>query len=350
MNRFLKLLLNVSVVLMLFIGAASGENHALLVGIDNYAPGYAPSLPSCVNDANGIRETVLLSDPGGRWDESNIAVLTDSMATKAAIRGHLQTLAQAAAPGDIVLYFHSSHGGQTAGTSTYLCSYNLNYTDTELGIDLALFNTDATVIVCVDACHSGGLFKGEEPAGEWKFIEGVIESYTLEIEKKAKEKGDISTKDFGSNIAFMVACDYDESCWAGSPFSLYAGHIIMGSSMPTVDADSSGTYSFWELHSHAAAQASAENPEQTAQHYNQALLESTIVKDAPAVTTLAEALDNDSLAWQTFGDAEWFGQAETTHDGVDAAQSACRQPSPDPAPSRSGGRSHRNPPMTASNS
>ncbi len=36
---------------------------------------------------------------------------------------------------------------------------------------------------------------------------------------------------------------------------------------------------------------------------------------------LAEAVDNESLAWTTGGDANWFGQAETTYDGSDAAQS-----------------------------
>ena len=36
---------------------------------------------------------------------------------------------------------------------------------------------------------------------------------------------------------------------------------------------------------------------------------------------LATALDNTSLTWTTGGDANWFGQTATTHDGMDAAQS-----------------------------
>ncbi len=37
--------------------------------------------------------------------------------------------------------------------------------------------------------------------------------------------------------------------------------------------------------------------------------------------TLASALDNTTLSFTTGGDASWFGQADTTHDGTDAAQS-----------------------------
>ena len=41
--------------------------------------------------------------------------------------------------------------------------------------------------------------------------------------------------------------------------------------------------------------------------------------------TLGEALDNETLAWETGGDALWFGQTQEAHDGVDAAQSGSVQ-------------------------
>jgi len=40
------------------------------------------------------------------------------------------------------------------------------------------------------------------------------------------------------------------------------------------------------------------------------------------VITLGNALDNNSATWTTGGSANWRGQSQTTHDGVDAAQSA----------------------------
>lgn len=41
----------------------------------------------------------------------------------------------------------------------------------------------------------------------------------------------------------------------------------------------------------------------------------------PPTVSLGEALDNTLLTWTTTGNANWFGQTLTTHDGVDAAQS-----------------------------
>jgi hypothetical protein len=37
--------------------------------------------------------------------------------------------------------------------------------------------------------------------------------------------------------------------------------------------------------------------------------------------TLGEAVDAPQLIWTTSGDAEWFGEATTSHDSVSAAQS-----------------------------
>ncbi len=42
----------------------------------------------------------------------------------------------------------------------------------------------------------------------------------------------------------------------------------------------------------------------------------------PTATTLASALDADSLAWTVASDAAWTAQSDITHDGIDAAMSA----------------------------
>jgi hypothetical protein len=46
-----------------------------------------------------------------------------------------------------------------------------------------------------------------------------------------------------------------------------------------------------------------------------------LVANAPAGLPLAIALDATNLVWTTGGNAPWFGQTQTTRDGVDAAQS-----------------------------
>lgn len=88
---------------------AQGTRRALLVGIDEYDPNYGPgSLPSCINDAMGVRDTILLADPGQRWSASLIQLLTNNLATASAIRTALQSLATASQSGDLVLYAHSN--------------------------------------------------------------------------------------------------------------------------------------------------------------------------------------------------------------------------------------------------
>jgi hypothetical protein len=46
----------------------------------------------------------------------------------------------------------------------------------------------------------------------------------------------------------------------------------------------------------------------------------TVTLEVVSGGTLADALDNTSLKWQTSGDADWFYQTSTTHDGTDAAE------------------------------
>lgn len=47
----------------------------------------------------------------------------------------------------------------------------------------------------------------------------------------------------------------------------------------------------------------------------------TFSQEAVPVLALEVALDNTAITWTTGGDADWYGQAATAHDGVDAAQS-----------------------------
>ena len=261
---------------------AGGTRRALLVGINEYDPLYGPgSLPSCVNDALGVRDTVMLGDPGQRWPAATIQVLTNQQATAGEIHASLQALAAASQPGDLVLYAHSSHGGQYSGTRVYLCAYDQDYSAVSLGQDLSLFNSGVSVIVLVDACHSGGLFK---QADGWPFAEMTMRAYTEAKAKQYQDQGLAAPKELGNNIAFMTACEYDQTCWAGDPYSLYIGTVITGCQDSAVDANHDGLYQFSELHTHAAELATQQNPGQTAQYYNWALLTSTVARAVGAAS------------------------------------------------------------------
>lgn len=46
-----------------------------------------------------------------------------------------------------------------------------------------------------------------------------------------------------------------------------------------------------------------------------------LMSSHPATASIGDAVDSPALPWTTGGDAEWFSQTTTTHDGVDAAAS-----------------------------
>lgn len=271
-----------------------GNRYALLVGIDHYSPSYGPSsLNTCTNDATGMRDIVLLGDPSNRWTSSNIRMLTDAQATKSAIQSNLYELASASGAGDMVVYAHSSHGGQSAGTNpsnTYLCAYNTSYTDAELGSDLTRFQTNTTVIVIVDACYSGGLFKDSDTVPEWPFAERVMTAYCEAKAAQLKSLGESVPKDLGQNIAFMTACDYDEYSYTSSFYSLYMGYLVYGCAVSSVDTNSDWEYEFLELHDYAAEKATERQSTQHAQAYHSTLLQSTIAR---AVTNVVDGDDGD---------------------------------------------------------
>lgn len=263
-----------------YCGIASGGNmrRVILVGIDNYSASYGPSpLLTCTNDAYGMLNIFFLGDPSNRWASTNMTVYTDRQATKLTIQSALNALASSSSAGDIAVYVHSSHGG-TSGTNTYICTYDANYTAAELGSDLSAFNSETTVIVIIDACYSGGMFKGLTPP-PWRFAEETLGHYRLAKAAQMKSRGLAVPKELGNNIAFMTACDYNELSYCSDYYSRYIGYLIKGCSVQSVDTNSNGQYNFLELHNYAATQSAAETPTQTAQSFHPSKLEDTIARD-----------------------------------------------------------------------
>jgi|GEM_PF-1626210 len=273
-----------------------GTRRALLVGIDHYS--YGPGdLNACTNDANGMRDTMLLADPSNRWQAANLTTLTDALATKEAIRSNLFAMATASGAGDLALYFQSSHGGQSAGSNpsnTYICTYNANYTDAELGTDLALFRPETTVIIILDTCYSGGMYKLDgSPETEWLFVERVMAHYQQAKAQQYKSMGLAAPKDLGANIAFMTACDYNEFSWESDYYGLYTGYLILGCSLALTDTNQDKQYYFLELHNYAAQKAVLTQPTQHAQTYNSTLLGATIARALPVNPTPIHFVNND---------------------------------------------------------
>ena len=84
--------------------ASASHKFALAVGINQY-----PNKPlyGCVNDATGIRDLMIESFD---FNRSDITLLTDHGATRAAILGALERYADAVGNGDLFIFFFSGHG------------------------------------------------------------------------------------------------------------------------------------------------------------------------------------------------------------------------------------------------
>lgn len=273
--------------------------RALVVGLNRYDPTYIDSshwLQFCTNDAMGIKDILLLGDPSNRWPTANIQLMLDAQGTKAAIRNALHTLATESAAGDIVIYTQSSHGGNSTfpvlSTNTYLCTYNADYTDTELASDLALFLPETKVIVIVDACYSGGLFMDRNAPVDWPFAERVMAEFKLIKRAQLEGLGAPVPRTLGQNIAFMTACAYDETSFEIEPYGLYTGYLLQGCTLTTVDTNLDNEYEFMELQAYAVAKTLEALPTQHAQTHNAALLQSTVAR-AVGSSRAAQRLDND---------------------------------------------------------
>jgi hypothetical protein len=135
--------------------------RALCVGVNKY-PRPDLELKGCVNDAKGW--AALLNE---HYDfaRSDVTLLTDRRATKAAVVGALEDLLAGARRGDVLVFTNSSHGTYRADEdgdeSLYdeaLCPYDCEddliiddelrelFTDIPYGVRLAVIS---------DSCHSG---------------------------------------------------------------------------------------------------------------------------------------------------------------------------------------------------
>ena len=208
-------------------------HYAVCVGVNELDPNFSPdvdTLSGCVKDAENISSALCYH---GDWDIENINVLTDSLATKAAIRAAITNVAAIARPGDTFVFTQSSHGGsQQDSDGAYtkdvaLIAYDDCYWDYELAEDLAKFPSGVKVVVMVDACHSGGLFqKDGEPkrallgasaapagfnlaANVSAQIDRIRGSEKRLLGSSASSEGKISSDEIG----WITAANYNQISW-----------------------------------------------------------------------------------------------------------------------------------------
>ncbi|MGE5401297.1 MAG: caspase family protein [Ignavibacteriales bacterium] len=146
---------------------------ALIVGINLYLPPAGPNLRGCVNDAQNVAYTlntlgIVPAEP------KSMRILTDARATKANILNQLEWLTKDTSKGDVLIYYHSSHGTQVADMEgddidqkdEALCPYDVARNgvisdgvikDDDLNKIFSKIPEGVTLDVIIDSCHSGNI-------------------------------------------------------------------------------------------------------------------------------------------------------------------------------------------------
>lgn len=146
------------------IAGPNGEGRVLGVfaGITDYADDRGADLYGCADDARFLAEAFRAR---GLSTTAEQRVLTDSGATGSAFGEALGWLAASAGPDDVAIVFFSGHGRQQPAARP---SRELDGTDETIALaDVDLVDDDlvraldaieaGTLVLAVDACHSGGL-------------------------------------------------------------------------------------------------------------------------------------------------------------------------------------------------
>jgi len=146
--------------------------HALLIGIAAYR--HIRPLAKTTTDARDLYDTLLQNG----YSPSNMSLLLDEQATKAAISDRLDWLARRVGHNDTVVIFFSGHGAQLIGgfwPGEYLCPVEATLdkvkdtfiSDEEFTTALRAIRA-GRLVVFLDACHAGGVGEPKDPAVQVK--------------------------------------------------------------------------------------------------------------------------------------------------------------------------------------
>jgi len=235
--------------------------YGLFVGVNEYTLSGCDYLFGCDWDAMCMMDAYTR---GGFCASGNSELVANLAATKSAVRAKFNALAKLAKAGDTVLYYQSSHGDEYDGDKgACLCMTDGMWRDTEFADDLAKFADGVRVVVVLDACYSGGMFKSagagapaRNAAARWDFAAGVQRS----LGARRAAAADVSAKSAVSTgaaakgvpeVAWITAADWDEYSWMDERGSEFTHAFLRGWRDGSADADSDGYVSFGELAEYA---------------------------------------------------------------------------------------------------
>lgn len=232
------------------VTTAGGVYYALSVGVNNYENDRQNKLNGCVADAEDVL-SACTNSVKGMWSPGNCQCLCDSEARKSAVRAQFNAIAAQAQSGDTVLYYQSSHGGDDC-----ICLYDAEYYDYELAEDLLAFRTGVRVVVVLDTCHSGSMFKGageDSESGPWDFAASV-QAYMDEMQT-VLTKGAKSAAASGPSVGWVTACDDDQLSVEVGKRGWFTKPFVQAWKADATDANGDGYNDFKEMFNIAAPKA-----------------------------------------------------------------------------------------------
>lgn len=195
--------------------------RSLHIGLNAVNPdhynGWPGELNACVDDARCL--AALCAQHGFRAE-----ALFNEKAARENFGEAIADLATNSMPGDVVVISFSGHGGRAPGWSwsgytESLCFWNGVLTDAQLRSHLEAFRGGVSVVVILDACHSGGMDRAL-PAARVRAMPRFI------AERIAPPQIQLPVRALTASVLLLTACRADEVALDGFTNGAFTGSLL----------------------------------------------------------------------------------------------------------------------------
>lgn len=190
------------------------NNHAVIIGV-------GADLPVTVDDAKILHE-ILTDAEICKFDEKNVALLTEQAADRASVLAALDALAARALGDTTAIVYFSGHGLDSKGrlkSAYYLLPHGYNTADlpnTAISVDEFADKlkaiTATRLLVLLDCCHAQGV--------------GLIKSPTRTVVPSPMPEAVQKQLTQGSGRAVIASCKRGEVSFTGKPYSLFTRALV----------------------------------------------------------------------------------------------------------------------------